>query len=122
MTGLTVLKVSKAQLEDRKKSWEDVRARLEYSQMHTKAELKIFESYYLRGKPSKQYPMRKDPIPLLYRLWFCPDQSIESWRAITENLLAGPTAWLTDISIDPVSDDDGGLGESNVGAIAGGGK
>lgn len=108
MMKLVTDKLSKAPLEERKKSWEDVRARLEYSDLHTKAELKIFESYYLRGKQSKMYPMLKDPIPLVYRLWLCPDQSIASWRAITNQLLAGPTAWLTDISIAPVDGDDGG--------------
>jgi hypothetical protein len=107
VSDLLLLKVSKVQLEGRKKTWGDVRARLEYSGLHTKAELKIFESYYLRGKQSKLHPMRKDPIPLVYRLWLCPDQSIESWRAITLQLLAGPTAWLTDISLAPVDGDDG---------------
>lgn len=108
MKTLAVGKLSKAQLDERKKCWEDIRARLEYSGLHTKAELKIFESYYLKGTEPKQHPGRKDPIPLLYRLWLCPDQSVESWRAVTERLLAGPAAWRTDINIEPIDGDNGG--------------
>jgi hypothetical protein len=102
MMTLAADKLSKAQLEERKKSWEDILYRIEYSGRHTKKELKIFEAYYLRGTQPKQHPLYKDPIPLVYRLWLCPDQSEESWRAVTEQLLAGPAVWHTDISLVPV--------------------
>lgn len=107
MTIQAVNQINKEQLLMRKKAWEDIKLRLEYSGRHTKKDIKIFESYYLRGAQPKLEPSYKDPIPLIYRLWLCSDQSDESWESVVEQLLAGPPAWRTDIPIEPTEGHDG---------------
>lgn len=96
--------VSKGLIEERKKLWPDIKFRLEFADIHKKAELKIFEAYFLKGAEPNLYPMENDPIPLVYRLWLAPDQSIESWQAITARLLAGPEAWTSKVSVEPTGD------------------
>jgi len=93
---------NKALLDERKKAWEDIKFRLEYSNFHKKRDLKIFESYFVRGAQPKLHPLEADPIPLVYRLWLSPEQSLEAWQAITEKFLAGPVAWETNVSIESV--------------------
>lgn len=107
MKTLAVGKLSKAQQDERKKSWEDIQFRLGYSGRHTKKELKIFEAYYLRGTQPKLDPLYPDPIPLIYRLYLCPDQSPESWEAVVDTLLAGPPAWRTDVPVEAGAGQDG---------------
>lgn len=89
-------------LEERKALWADIKFRLQYAKQPVA--LKAFEAYFLKGKEPNLHPMRNDPIPLVYRLWLAPDQSIEGWVAITERLLAGPEAWKTTVSIEPTGD------------------
>jgi hypothetical protein len=89
-------------LEARKEAWADIKFRLQYAQQ--KVAFKTFEAYFMKGKEPNLHPMQNDPIPFVYRLWLAPDQSIESWVAITERFLAGPEAWPTRISIEPTGD------------------
>lgn len=84
----------KAWMADRKSQWGAIKERLEITESYTKKELKTYENYFLKGKePKWDKEWGDDPIPLLYRLWFDPDQSVEHWQAIIDAVLAypGPT-------------------------------
>lgn len=94
--------VAKFLLEERKAVWANIKFRLQYAKQ--KVPFKVFEDYFLKGKQPTLHPMDKDPIPLVYRLWLSPDQSVEAWVAITERLLAGPEAWSSKVSIEPTGD------------------
>jgi hypothetical protein len=93
---------SKGVSSARKEYWQEIQARLKV-QGHAKSELKKFEAYYLTGKEPRwseeEEAMETDPIPLVYRLWLHPDQSDESWCAITERVLAYKAGWLTGTSL-----------------------
>jgi hypothetical protein len=94
--------LGKTQLELRKAAWADIKFRLQYAKC--RVSLKACEAYFIRGKEPNIEPYESDPLPLVYRLWLAPDQSIESWVKITERLLAGPTQWTTNVSIEPTGD------------------
>ncbi len=94
--------LNKEQSALRKAAWTDIEFRLRYAKCGVP--LKKFEAYFLRGKEPNIRPYEDDPMPLVYRLWLAPDQSIEGWVRITERLLAGPKEWTTDVSIVPTGD------------------
>lgn len=85
----------KAWLSSRRKQWGDIKERLVLSEKFTKKELKTYESYFIKGREPKwsKYPEQDwgwddDPIPLLFRLWFDPDQSLGNWKRIYNELLS----------------------------------
>lgn len=79
--------LSKEQLAERKKAWPALADKLHGQ--YDKGDVKIFERYYLKGaEPKLDNLWHSDPIPLVLRLWLHPDQSDESWRAITERVLS----------------------------------
>jgi len=94
--------LTKQQIEERKAAWADIKFRLQYA--GCRVPLKTFEAYFVKGKEPNLHPYEEDPLPLVYRLWLAPDQSIEGWVKITERFLAGPTQWTTKISIEPTGD------------------
>ncbi len=96
------IRLDKEQLALRKAAWADIKFRLQYAKC--RVSLKACEAYFIRGKEPNIEPYADDPLPLVYRLWLAPDQSIEGWVKITERLLAGPTQWTTDVSIEPTGD------------------
>ncbi|MES2819787.1 MAG: hypothetical protein V4812_12470 [Pseudomonadota bacterium] len=95
-------KATQLTLEARKEAWADIKFRLQYAKQ--KVAFKVFEAYFLKSKEPNLHPMQNDPIPLVYRLWLSPDQSIEAWVAIAERVLAGPEAWTSNVSIEPTGD------------------
>lgn len=106
--------LDKAQVELRKAAWPDIKFRLQYAKC--RVSLKACEAYFIRGKEPNLEPYDEDPLPLVYRLWLAPDQSIEGWVKITERLLAGPTQWTTNVSIEPTGD-GGSWSEVGRGAL-----
>ncbi|BBP83776.1 MULTISPECIES: hypothetical protein [unclassified Pseudomonas] len=94
--------LKRQQLEERKAAWADIKFRLQYAQC--RVPLKTFEAYFMKGKEPVLRPYEEDPMPLVYRLWLAQDQSLEGWLRITERFLAGPSAWRTDVSIEPTGD------------------
>jgi len=81
----------KEQWPARLAEWADIEFRLSFSGIHTKRELKVFQDYFVKYK-EPSYEHNRDPIPLLYRLWLCPDQSDESWEAVLAKVLTAPQA------------------------------
>jgi hypothetical protein len=81
----------KVWLAARQESWLPIQQCLVLSGRYTQKELKIFEDYYLKGKePKWDRQWGDDPIPLIYRLWFDPSQSLENWQSIMDEVLAYP--------------------------------
>ena len=83
----------------RSAQWEDIKQRLESAHRHTKKELKIFERFFLKGKDPYGERIGADPIPLIYRLWFSPDQSEEAWLKIVDQVFSYHP-WQTHLSLD----------------------
>ncbi|GAB3253537.1 hypothetical protein [Chitinimonas naiadis] len=83
----------------RSAQWEDIQQRLISSSRHTKKDLKIFERFFLKGKDPYVDRIGADPIPLIYRLWFSPDQSDEAWRKIVDEVFSYHP-WQTHLSLD----------------------
>lgn len=94
--------LKRPEVEQRKAAWQDIKFRLQYAKC--KVSLKTLEAYFVRGKEPILRPFEEDPIPLVFRLWLSPDQSIEGWVRITERFLAGPSQWTTDVSLEPKGD------------------
>jgi len=78
-------------LNERKTQWSEVHLRLLHSEKFTKKQLKAYESFFLRGRtPKWNVLFDNDPIPLIFRLWFDPDQSEQNWSEIRDLVLNYP--------------------------------
>lgn len=74
-------------VQQRKETWLEIKKNLEVVDRFNKTQLKIFESYYLKGKEPKFSD--QDPICLAFRLWFYPDASEEAWNKIKSKVDSG---------------------------------
>ncbi|MFT6910408.1 MAG: hypothetical protein ACJAS1_007137 [Oleiphilaceae bacterium] len=87
----------KGWMKERKVQWNDIYLRLVQSEKFTKKQLKTVESFFLRGKePKWDIAFDNDPIPLLFRLWFDPDQSEGNWEIIRNSVLSYPAPMAID--------------------------
>ena len=76
----------KEELITRREAWSAVSEGLIFSGRHTKRELKIFENYFVKFKNPIPENYR-DPIPLIYRLWLCPDQSDDGLKSVLNHIM-----------------------------------
>lgn len=82
-------------MSERKSQWADIYVRLVQSERFTKKQLKAYEAYFLKGKePKWNKDYDEDPIPLLFRLWFDPNQSKENWEVIRNSVLNYPDTMM----------------------------
>ena len=90
---------------ERQVGWQRIKQRLDISERFTKKELKILENYYLKGKePKWDREWDDDPIPLFFRLWFDPDQNLEHWQSIMDEVFAYPQPYQVGHSLTETYD------------------
>jgi len=87
-------------MRERKAQWADIHIRLIHSEKFRKKQLKAYEAYFLKGKePKWDRAYDDDPIPLVFRLWFDPDQSEDNWNRILESVVNYPDSMTIENSL-----------------------